>query len=130
MGIAVAGIALVLWKMSFHDHVRVLDPATSTIQLLRVLNDAKDSDLEFAVVPAGGGPPVIVAHVTRCGGRPDRKSVPVRFADGTVRSVTLVARSNRATPPAPGGGSAQLFVDDPDRGGDRGLRAPFRRWPA
>jgi uncharacterized protein (TIRG00374 family) len=121
-GIAVAGIALVLWKMSFHDRVRVLDPATSTIQLLRVLNDAKDSDAQFAVVPAGGGTPVIVAR-DALWVRPDRKSVPVRFSDGTVRSVTLVAVKPGDSTGA-GRSVRELFVDDPDRGGDRGLRVP------
>src|SRR6266850_8185610 len=75
-GIAIAGISLVLWNVSFHDRVRVLDPATNTVQKLRVLNDARDSDLEFTVIPADGGPPVTVPR-DELWVRPDRKAVPI-----------------------------------------------------
>jgi uncharacterized protein (TIRG00374 family) len=121
-GIAVAGIALVLSKMSFYDRVRVLDPATNTIQMLRVLNDGKDGDLEFAVVPDGGGPPVTVPREALWV-RPDRKSVPIRFADGKVRSVTLLAVKPGESTGA-GRSVRELLVDDPDSKDDHGLRLP------
>jgi uncharacterized protein (TIRG00374 family) len=119
-GIAVAGIALVLWKMSFHDRVRVLDPATNTIQMLRVVNDARDADLAFSVVPARGGAPVTVRREDLWV-RPDRKSVSVRFPDGNVRSVTLIGIKPGETTGA-GRSVRELLVDDPDSDSDRGLR--------
>jgi hypothetical protein len=119
-GIAVAGIALVLWKTSFHDRVRVLDPATQTIQMARVLNDARDADLKFTVVPPGGGAPVTVPR-EELWVRPDRKSVTIHTAAGETRSVTLLAvKPGEST--GVGRAVRELLVDDP--GSDRGLRLP------
>jgi uncharacterized protein (TIRG00374 family) len=118
-GIAVGGITLVLWNISFYDRVRVLDPATNTVQLLRVLNDAKESDLEFTVVPDGGGPPRVVKR-DELWVRPARTSVHARLADGAVHSVKLLA----VKPGAAGGGGRtvrELLVRDPNAH-DRGLR--------
>ena len=116
-GIAIGGIALVLWNISFHDRVRVLDPATNTVLLPRVLNDAKDSDLEFRVLPAGGSAPVTVAR-EELWVRPPLKRVAVRLASGEERSLKLLAVQPGEMTGA-GRSVRRLLVDDPDT--DRGM---------
>lgn len=116
-GIAIAGITLVLWNISFHDRVRMLDEATNTIHKVRVLDDARDSDLEFRIATGDGRPPEVIGR-EQLWVRPDRKSVAVRTASGEVRKLKLLAvRPGDAV----GGGRTvrQLLVDDPDA--DRGL---------
>ena len=116
-GIAIGGIALVLWNISFYDRVRVLDPATNTVQLVRVLNDARDSDAEFSVLPAGASTPVTVKREDLWV-RPPLKRVPVRTASGEVRSLKLLGVQPGELTGA-GRNVRRLVVDDPDT--DRGL---------
>ena len=117
-GIAISGIALVLWNISFYDRVRVLDPVTNQIEKVRVLNNARDSDLQFTAAAPGGGEPKVYRR-DELWVRPDRKSVAIRTASGHVRSVKLyavkpidVARSGRSV--------RQLLVEDPDSASGRG----------
>ena len=88
-GIAIAGITLVLWNISFHDRVRILVEATNTVEQVRVLNDARDSDTQFTIVPPEGGTKVVARDELWV--RPDRTSVRIRTADGGVKKVTLSA---------------------------------------
>jgi len=117
-GIAISGIALVLWNISFYDRVRVLDPVTNQIEKVRVLNNARDSDLQFTAAAPGGGEPKAYRR-DEPWVRPARKSVAIRTASGHVRSVKLyavkpidVARSGRSV--------RQLLVEDPDSASGRG----------
>src|SRR5438105_12300374 len=49
-GIAVAGIAWVLSKVSFHDRVVIFDAGSQNVQAVRVLGDAKETDAQFRIV--------------------------------------------------------------------------------
>ena len=112
-GIAIAGIALVLSNISVYDRVQVLDPATHTVQKLRVLNNPGDAELQYTVLPEAGGPPRVVAR-EEIWVRPDRTHVRVRLGE-RVEKVRL-----RAVKPGPDTGAGrsvrQLVVDDPDTG--------------
>ena len=116
-GIAVAGIALVVSNISVYDRVQVLDPATNTIQKLRVANNPGEAELQYLVVPDDGGAPRVVSRGDLWV-RPDRTHVKVRLGGGRVEKVRL-----RAVKPGEDTGAgrsvSELVVDDPDS--DRGL---------
>ena len=113
-GIAIAGIALVISNISVYDRVQVLDPATNTIQKLRVLNNPGDAELQYTVLPEDGGAPRAIAR-DDIWVRPDRTHAKVRLGDH-VRKVRLWA-----VKPGPDTGTGrpvrQLVVDDPDSDG-------------
>lgn len=115
-GIAIAGITLVLWNISFHDRVQVLDPATKTLQKLRVLNDAGETEFQFLVMPEKGGPARVVSR-EELWVRPDRKHVKVRLGARVAKTRLWAVRPGDTT----GAGRAvrQLLVKEPD--GDGGL---------
>lgn len=112
-GIAIAGITLVLWNISVYDRVLVLDPATNTVQKLRVLGEPSETEAQYTVVPEDGGGPVRVDR-GQLWVRPDRTHVRVRVHNGTEK-VRL-----RAVKPGPEGDGgrevSQLVVDDPASG--------------
>ena len=89
-GIAIAGITIVLWNISFHDRVALFDAATGTVQKPRVLSDAEENSSAYTIVPLDGGEPRAVSR-EEVWVRPDRASVHVRGADGGVRKAKLVA---------------------------------------
>ncbi len=111
-GIAIAGITIILWNISFHDRVQVFDPATSTLQKPRVLNNPGEGDATYTILPPGGGPPRMVSR-DDIWVRPDRTSVRLRTADGATRKVKLLAvkpGEHVGTEP----GVRELVVEDAD----------------
>jgi glycosyltransferase 2 family protein len=115
-GIAIGGIALVLSNISFYDRVQVLDPATNTIQKLRVRNNPGEADKQFTVVPEDGGPPRVVGR-DELWVRPDRTRVKVRIGDRVEKVRLWAVKPGDAS--GAGRGVRQLLVDDPRS--DRGL---------
>jgi uncharacterized protein (TIRG00374 family) len=119
-GIAIGGIALVLWNISFHDRVQVLDPDTNTIQKVRVWYQGGES--EFMV--ASPGRPARVVAADDLWVRPDRTHVTVKLgepgspAGERVNKVRVLAVKPGDVTGA-GRSVRQLLVDDPDSG--RGL---------
>ena len=120
-GIAIAGITLVLWNISFHDRVRVLDPATNTIRQVRVLGSAGDGDARFTIVPPEGGAPRVVGR-EELWVRPDRTTVKIRTPGGAVRKAKLSAVKPGDAEAAQGRAVRQLLVRD--AASDRGLIVP------
>jgi hypothetical protein len=116
-GIAVAGIALVVSNISVYDRVQVLDPATNTVQKLRVENAPSEAELKYLVVPQGGGAPQVLDRGDLWV-RPDRTHVKVRLYGGRVEKVRLWA-VQPGEDTGEGRSVRQLVVDDPDS--DRGL---------
>jgi uncharacterized protein (TIRG00374 family) len=110
-GIAIGGIALVLWNISFYDRVRVMDPTTNTIQKLRVLNNPGEAEEQFTVVPADGGPPRVVRR-DELWVRPDRTHVKVRLGNRIEKVRVWATKPGDNT--GAGRGVRQLLVDDPD----------------
>jgi uncharacterized protein (TIRG00374 family) len=105
-GIAVVGIAYVLWIMPFNDRVRVLD-ARGELGHVRVWNDATDADPVFVVVDGA-------THVSRdeLWTKPDRAKVvvpdPANPKEGKAYKL-LAVRPVGAIP----GPAAELLVEDP-----------------
>lgn len=116
-GIAIAGIGLVLWNISFHDRVQVVDPATNTLQKLRLLTDAGETEFQFLVMPEEGGSARVVSR-DKLWVRPDRKHVKVRLGNRVVKTRLWAVKPGDTT----GAGRAveKLLVKDPDTD-DRGL---------
>jgi uncharacterized protein (TIRG00374 family) len=117
-GIAIGGITLVLWNISFHDRVQVLDPSDNSLHKVRVLGRATDADLEFTIVPPGGGEPRRVSR-DELWVRPGRTSVLVRMPGGEVRKLKLMAVKPGEHTGA-GRPVRELLVHDSDA--DRNLR--------
>jgi uncharacterized protein (TIRG00374 family) len=121
-GIAIGGIALVLWNISFYDRVQVLDPETNSIQKVRVWFHATETESEFMV--ASPGRPARVVSPDDLWVRPDRTHVTVKLGDPyspageRVKKVRLLAVKPGEVTGA-GRSVRQLLVDDPDS--DRGL---------
>ena len=115
-GIAIAGIYIVLANISFHDRVALVDPATNTIRKVRVLNNPTESELQFQVLPDGGGPPQVVRRED-VWVRPDRTHVKVNL-DGRVEKVRLWAVKPGDRTGA-GRSVSKLLVKKPD--GDTGM---------
>lgn len=91
-GIAVVGIAWVLNNTSFHDRMLILDPATQRPLEVRVLGDARDSDLTFRIVDrhsANGASRTISRDQVWT--RPDRSKVKIITIKGVERSMRLLA---------------------------------------
>ena len=121
-GIAIGGITLVLWNISFYDRVRVLDPDTNTIQKVRVRVEAPETEDAFMIAPPGRPPRVVNRNDLWV--RPDRTHVTVRLGDRfspggeRVTKVRLLAvKPGDMT--GKGRSVRQVLVDDPDS--DRGL---------
>ena len=116
-GIAIAGIALVVSNISVYDRVQVLDPATNTIQKLRVANSPGEAELQYLVISEDGGAPRVVPR-SDLWVRADRTHVKVRLSGDRVEKVKLWAvRPGEDT--GAGRSVRQLVVEDPDS--DRGL---------
>jgi uncharacterized protein (TIRG00374 family) len=118
-GIAVAGIAYVLWGITFRDRVTVLDPATQRPEYFQVLNDAREDQPAFQIKrhTAGGD---VVEEISRdeLWVRPDLKKVQIAQEGGGE-----VSRKLLAIKPAAGGdlnrrGRAirSAVVEDPSTG--------------
>src|SRR5688572_5528673 len=110
-GIAIGGIALVLSNISVYDRVQVLDPATNTVQKLRVANNPGDAEMQYTVLPEDGGAPRVVAR-DELWVRPDRTHVNVRFGDRTEKTRLWAVKPGEDT--GAGRSVRQLVVDDPD----------------
>src|SRR5687767_10918083 len=109
-GIAVAGIAYVLWGITFQDRVMVLDPATNRPDYVQVLDDATEDQAAYRIArstPAGGK---LVQDVSRddLWVRPDYKAVEVRGADGSAQRLKLLA-----VKPAEGRAVDKVLVEEP-----------------
>ncbi len=93
-GIAVAGIAWVVLNISFRDRVTVRDETTGRPVHLQVLNDAKEDDARYLVVPMGpDGQKLAPREVSReeLWVGPDRKAVQLRAPDGRGNVLNLLA---------------------------------------
>ena len=121
-GIAIAGITLVLWNISVYDRVQVLDPATNTVQKLRVLGSPGEADTSYTVLPDDGGDPRTVGR-DELWVRPDRKHVRVRLGDRVEKVRLLAVRPGEDT--GAGRSVRELVVEDPEGGGGF-LRGPGR----
>ena len=116
-GIAIAGIALVVSNISVYDRVQVLDPATKTVQKLRVANNPGEGELQYLVVPEDGGAARVVAR-SDLWVRADRTHAKVNLGGDRVEKVKLWA-VQPGEDTGVGRSVSRLVVDDPDS--DRGL---------
>jgi uncharacterized protein (TIRG00374 family) len=113
-GVAIAGIVIVLSNISFHDRVQVLDPATKTVQKLRVLNQPGETELQYQVLPEDGSAPRVVPR-DELWVRPDRTRVKVRLGDRTESLKLLAVKPGDST--GAGRSVRQALVKNPDAGG-------------
>lgn len=91
-GIAVAGIAYVLWGITFRDRVTVLDPATHLPVYVQVLGDAREEQAVFEIKRhAPGGDVVEQISREELWVRPDLKKVQVAQEGGGQISRKLLA---------------------------------------
>lgn len=85
-GIAIAGIAFVLSKTSFHDRVMLVDPKDGREDVIRIVDGSGESDRAFIAFYSHH--PITRDRVWTA---PDRPSVLIREADGRQAKANLLA---------------------------------------
>ena len=91
-GIAVAGIAYVLWGITFRDRVMVLDPATGRPDYAQVFEDATEKQSVYRIARTINGVRVFEeVSAEQVWVRPDYKAVDVRNPDGSQQHLKLLA---------------------------------------
>lgn len=108
-GIAVAGIAYVLWGITFRDRATVLDPITHRPIYARVLDDASEDQTVFHIeIDTAGVRRVEEVGRDRLWVRPSSKHVEIRGEDGKP-----VRRKLLAVKPAERKAVGEVLVEDP-----------------
>jgi uncharacterized protein (TIRG00374 family) len=109
-GIAIAGIAYVLSKTSFHDRVKLVDPNSGREEMIRVVDGSAESDRAFTAFYSHH--PISRDEVWTA---PDRPSVVISEPDGKEAKAKLLAvlpepdQQPRQAPRA-------LLIEDPQNG--------------
>lgn len=111
-GIAVAGIAYVLWGITFRDRATILAAVTNRPIYVQVLDDATEDQATYHIArsdPSGQGKTVEDVSRDDLWVRPDLKAVDVRGgAGGAKEHLKLLA-----VKPAEGKSVDKLLVEDP-----------------
>lgn len=108
-GIAVVGIAWVLWGITFRDRVTVLNPTSGRPEYAQVLDDAKEEQSQYRILRKNADGTTREDTVSRddVWGAPDRKTVEVQSEGGKTdhRKLLAVRRAGNRV--------AQVVVEDP-----------------
>ena len=109
-GIAIAGIAYVLSKTSFHDRIKLVDPKSGREAMIRVVDGAGESDRAFSAFYSHH--PINRDEVWTA---PDRTTVTINESDGHEAKAKLLAvlpEPNQQPRQAP----RALLIQDPRSG--------------